>query len=437
MSATPPLPHVSTELAVAREHVEHGRLQEAQQSYRRVLAHNPTLPEALRFLANAALAHGRAAEAVDLLSRALESNRNDPDLLLELGAAYRAGERPDAARYVLERAVELSGSRRPVARLMLASVLEADQRADLALLHYFRAILDAQGMGQWLDDNSTEPGLRNLVKHAMAFVIRGRHECFDDALQPLRGGGTDGALARVDRAVAMYLRDSSEAPADPRQKPTFLYLPSLTTRPFLDNGSLPWLAECAHRIAGLGAEIDALASAAATPTVSPFNLNNLLGEGEVPTAKAELPQRLPVYQHGTLIGEARTHAPLLMAELDVAPLVHIPRHGPDAEVILLGAGDGLPLRYGRTNSRIAVAVALSGSGPIDLEVGGEPAILRPSDAIAFDPTFGYAFAGQAGGTARAVLFEVWHPALSALERKAIEAVTSAAVDFDSRLCELP
>jgi tetratricopeptide (TPR) repeat protein len=436
MSATPPLPHVSTGLSVAREHVQKGRLQEAEQAYRQVLAENPVLPEALRFLANAALAHGRPAEAVDLLSRALESDRNDPDMLLELGAAYRAGDRPDAARYVLERAVELSGSRRPSARLMLASVLEDDQRPELALLQYFRAILDAQGAGQWLDDQSTEPGLRGLVKHAMGFVANGRREWFDRAMQPLRTHESNGALDRIDRAVSIYLHESAESPGDPRQKPTFLFVPSLGTGPFIDPASLPWLGESTRRIAGLGAELAALAGSAAAPATSPFNLQSLLGGDQAPAAAAEVPQRAPVYQHGTLVDEAKAHAPRLVAALEDTPLVRIPWHGPDAEVVTLAPGDRTSSRSGRTNSRIAVAVAPSDSAEVVLEVGGERATLRPSRALAFDPTYGYAFANHGGGTARLVLFEVWHPGLSPAERGAVEAVTAAAVEFDSRLYEL-
>ena len=437
MPATPSMPRVTTELAAAREHVNQGRLHDAERVYRSILAENPAFPEALRFLANAALAQGRPGEAVELLSRALETNRDDPDMLLELGAAYRAGDRPDAARYVLERAVELSGTRRPSARLMLANVLENDQRPDLALLHYFHAILDAQGAGQWLDDDTTEPGLRGLVKHAMEFVIRGRRALFDDALRPLRDDASDGALDRVDRTVAIYLHETPEAPGDPRQKPSFLYVPALGAGPFPDEASLPWLAACTVRIAGLGPEVDTCANAMAAPTTSPFSLKNLLGEDQAPASKNETPQRILVYQHGTLMENARNNAPQLVAALEETPLVRIPWHGPDAEVIQLAKGDQVPLRFGRTNSRISVAIALSDSVDAMIEVGGERVVLRPSHAVVFDSTFGYTFANHSlDGTARVVTFEVWHPGLSPLERKAIEAVTAVAVDFDTKLYEL-
>jgi hypothetical protein len=175
----------------------------------------------------------------------------------------------------------------------------------------------------------------------------------------------------------------------------------------------------------------------ATPATSPFNLQNLLGGDQAPAANPEMPQRIPVYQHGTLIENARNHAPQLVAALEDTPLAHIPWHGPDAEIIQLAQGDHVPPRFGRTNSRISVAIALSDSAEVVIEVGGERVVLQPSRALVFDSTFGYTFANHSSdGTARVVTFEVWHPGLSTLERKAIEAVTGVAVEFDTRLYEL-
>src|SRR5690348_10846868 len=160
----------SREVVNAHRLIREGRLAEAEQAFRRALEAQPGHTEALRFLANAALARGAAGEAVELLNRAAAADRNDIGVLMELGVAYRAADRRDESRYVLERALQASGGRNTTDRLLLANVLELDQRPELALAHYFRAILEAQGAGQWLGDDSTEPGLRQLVRHAMRYV---------------------------------------------------------------------------------------------------------------------------------------------------------------------------------------------------------------------------------------------------------------------------
>lgn len=439
MPELPSLPDISTELAAARAHAQQGRLDAAEQAYRRVLDENPTLPEALRFLAHAALAHGRPGDAAELLSKALiGKDRNDPDLLLELGAAYRAGGRPDAARYVLERAVALGGPQRPAARLMLANAMEFDQRPDLALLHYFRAILDAQGAGQWLGDDTTEPGLRQMVRHAMAFTSRERRQLFDGALRDAQTGASEEPSNRIRLAVSLYLRDIRQQPDDPRQKPTFLYVPSLGMDAFLDHASLPWLEDCTRSIARLSEEVNACAYLPSASSTSLFSLGNLLGQG---STKGEAPGKsrvIPIYQRGNLANEAKVHAPRLVAALDETPLVHIPRHGPDASIILLESGKTEPLRYGRSNSRVVVTIALADSALMEVAVGGEKAILQPGHALVFDPSFGYEYAASpaSSGPARAVSFEVWHPGLSEPERRAIEILTTTAVQFDARLAEI-
>lgn len=434
MSTLPPLPAVSAELGIAREHVRLGRLAEAEQSFRRVLAQNPDSPEALRFLANAALARGNPAEAVELLNRAADSNREDRGILLELGAAYRAGERLDAARYVLERVLALSGGNHPAARLLLANVLELDQRPELALLHYFRAILEAQGAGQWLDDNSTEPGLRLLVRHAMWYVARERRALFEQAMQPAyaEGGRTD----RVERALAIYLRESDERPQDPQQRPSFLHVPDLGIGRFLDNSLFPDIGEWARGLTGLGDEIAACVD---TPPAAThlFSLGALADASTADAQPAPPARSVAVYRRGALDDAARKLAPRLTAAVDALPLVRIPQHGPDVEIIVLNPGAQSPLARGRTNSRVTVLIALEAEPGVDVVVGGESRTVRAGEAIVFDPSFDHQFGNDSGGRTQAICLEVWHPALSSAEREAIAALTGAAVDFDTRLQELP
>jgi aspartate beta-hydroxylase len=425
MSTVPPLPIISAELGIAREHVRQGRLAEAERMFRQILAQHPDLPEALRFLANAALARGNPAEAVELLNRAADANRDDRDILLELGAAYRAGERFDAARYVLERLIALCDGRHPVARLLLANVLELDQRPELALLQYFRAILEAQGSGRWLDDNSTEPGLRQLVRHAMGYVARGRRALFEQAIP---GQLTD----RLERALAIYLRESDERPTDPLQKPSFLYVPDLGARRFLDNSLFPDLGNWTSRLTGVSDEIDACLTA--QPKSNPFSLKALTDAGDA--ARAEPADRhMAVYRRGVLDDTARECAPGLVAALDGLPMVRIPQHGPDAGILALRAGARSPVSYGRTNSRVWMVMALESSPAMEIVVGGESRELRAGEAVVFDPTFGCQYVSP-GGTAKALWIEIWHPDLSSGERESIAALTSTAVDFDTRLQDL-
>lgn len=423
------------ELENAHRLIREGRLAEAELAFRRVLETQPGQTEALRFLANAALSRGAAGEAVELLNRAAAADRNDVGVLMELGVAYRAADRRDESAYVLQRALQASHGGNTTARLLLANVLELDQRPDLALAHYFRAILDAQQAGQWLGDDSTEPALRQLVRHAMRYVAVGRRALFDAALQSLRNGHT--RLGRIERALAIYLRESKETPADARQHPTFLYVPGLGAVPFLDTAQCEWLPGFLQRIADANSEIEACLAAPAPAAASgapPFNLATMLSARASEGTPTE--RRIPVYQRGLLHEEPRRRAPRLLAALADVPLVHIAHHGPDAELIEIAAQARSALRYGRSNSRCVMAVALSGSAPMRVLVGGEARPLEAGQAMLLDPSFGFEYANDADAPARVLAFEIWHPGLGADEREALGALTTTAVEFDGRVQNL-
>src|SRR6185437_14697438 len=319
----------SSELEIARTHVRQGNLAEAERVYRQVVDTQPDQVEALRFLANAALSRGEPGTAVGMLSRAAEVNRNDLWVLLELGVAYRSAQRMDEARSVFEHAMELSQGGNTTARLLLANVYELDGRPEMALPQYFRAILDAQAQGQWLNDSTTEPGLRQLVRHAMRYVDVGRHDLFGNALEPFRKGINAARLGRVDATLATYLHERPEAPADPRQKPSFLYIPDPGATCFPDIAAFDWLAGWSARASSLNSEALACIKGMAEEVtdVAPFNLDAMTAThdaGSVPAVE----QRIPFYQRGIFRDAMRGLAPQLSGLLEAAPLVRIPNYAP-------------------------------------------------------------------------------------------------------------
>ena len=68
-------------------------------------------------------------------------------------------------------------------------------------------------------------------------------------------------------------------------------------------------------------------------------------------------------------------------------------------------------------------------------MGGESRQLIAGRSLVFDPSFGFDYA-VGDGLAFALVFEVWNPGISRLERDALTALIQAVVDFDSRLQDL-
>jgi len=370
----------------------------------------PDDPVALRSLAAAARSRGDNAAVVALLSRASRADPDNAGLLLELGLAYRDGERPDAARYVLERAVALGGD--PGARLMLAHVLELDERPEPALLQYCRALADAQRT-RW-PGAAAATATGELVLRAEAYVRNGRRAWFDAALHALRERHGGARWDRVDDALAMYLHERDVPPGGAERPRGFLFVPRLATARHLDASRFDWpIARAAGLIAPLAEEVDGC----------------LGGVGE-------RPGRLPILLRGIPQYEAR-RAPRLVAALTQLPLVHIANHAPDAEIVQVPAGARIPPHVGGMNSRCRIIVNLAYSVPMGISVGGEGRSLAPGEVLAFDPGSGVEYASLAPAQARAVVFDAWHPDLSSVEREALSALILAAIEFDTRMQELP
>ena len=440
MASDPPFSFESTtnsELEIARTHVRQGNLADAERVYRQVAATQPDQVEALRFLANASLSRGEPGEAVAMLSRAAQANRNDTGVLMELGVAYRSAQRMDEARSVFEQALGPGHGRNTTARLLLANVYELDGRPEMALLHYFRAILDAQANGQWLSESTTDSGLRQLVKHAMRYVDTGRHDLFGSVLEPFRRGINAARLGRIDAALAIYLRERIETPADPRQQPTFLYVPDPGAACFLDAAAFDWLADWSTRSAFLDGEaLACIGNPGEEDTVfSPFSLDAMTATSGTPRAAPAGERRIPLCQRGIFQDTMRARAPQLSGMLDSVPLVRIPNYAPDVEVLALQPGTGTPARRGRSNAFCTIVVGFAGSAPLRVTVGGEPRQLHAGQALAFDSSFGFQYAAG-DAPVRALALEVWNPGLSPLERDALTALIAAVVEFDSRLQEL-
>ncbi|MEO9078427.1 MAG: tetratricopeptide repeat protein [Rhodanobacter sp.] len=430
---------LNRELNAARVMLREGRQVEAGESLHGILTRKPDHMEAMRLLANTALATGNPGQAIDWLNRAANLDRNNIAVLLDLGVAYRTAERLDAARYVLERVLELTSGQELTARLLLAHVLEKDQRPELALLHYFRAVLDAQHAGRWLDDASTEPSLRTLVRHAMNYVDRGRHSLLDAALRPVRASSEAGAMDRVQRSLAIYLRQRDEPRDDPRQQPRILYVPGLGAAPVIDQTPLHWMAGLIACMATSTEEIDrCLQRADGRKTeAATFSVSETHATYPPPTnLPAPLADEMALYVAGKATEWTQSDAPNLLACLAKAPLAHIPHHGPEVSIISLPPSVSMAVRHGRTNAHCSVVINLPGSKRIDVVVGGSALPLQPGESLVLDPSFGMGYTNASDSLARVLVFDIWHPKLSALERDALSALFQAIVDFDTRLQEL-
>jgi predicted O-linked N-acetylglucosamine transferase (SPINDLY family) len=126
-------------LASAIEHHQQGRLQEAHDLYRQILAARPDHPDALHLLGVIALQAGDPATAVELIGNAVALNGGIADYHNNLGLALTGLERAEDAVAALERALTCSPDH-AIAHNNLGNALKALGRAEAALAAYERAL---------------------------------------------------------------------------------------------------------------------------------------------------------------------------------------------------------------------------------------------------------------------------------------------------------
>ena len=427
MTAVPD-PRVDALLAQARGLIADGRLG-AEPLLDQALALAPDCAEAWSLHAHAAQARGDAQRALECLQQACRADPRDPRLLFRLGAVAGAlGYRQDALR-ALEFALELAPNLHR-ARLKIGQLLEAAGDHRGATRAYLKAIVRAQFDGQWLDDATLPPALRDAVLHASEFAKRGRVDAILGLLEPLIERYGRDEMRRVERALRGYLELESIASPDPRQKPKFLYCPDLPTRAFFDRASFPWFEALEAAYADIRAEAESVLGDPAA--LQPFLT---LGPNSDPAAFLAGGETAPgwdayfFYRHGLRYDAHHARCPRTSAALEASPLVRIADHAPEICFSVLTPGSHILPHHGVTNVRVVVHLPLIVPEGCTIRVAGEDHRWREGQCVAFDDTFLHEAWNPSGDTRAIVLMDAWNPYLSEAERRAFAEVVEGVGDF--------
>lgn len=431
-------PSVSTldsQLDVARMLAKQRRALEAAQTYTRVLELAPENVEALNFLGMHALNAGQAVHAIELFDRAAVLDAATPQVRCNLGVAYLAVNRLDQACQAFENALKVA-PKFFLARLNYGHVLELLGRESEALRQYFSAITQAQSHGRWLDDATTAPALRELVKHAMEYVDFRRRLLFESVLAPLRECYGDDALRRATHCLQIYLGELPAPSPDPRQRPKFLYFPDLPTTAYFPRELFPWYQVLEGNFATIRDEL--LAALATKDSLEPFlgsrspeEISGYLRGTGKPAWEAFF-----FYRHGQRNHENCARCPRTTAILDALPtLVRIRDHAPEVCFSVLTPGTHILPHRGVTNTRLVTHLPLIVPEDCALTVGGEEHVWQEGRCVTFDDTFEHEAWNRSDQTRVVMLLDVWNPHLSEVEREAATRLVERIGDFN-RECEI-
>jgi aspartate beta-hydroxylase len=414
---------ISEPLQLLRE----GRLAEAERAYERVLERSPNDLQALNIVALAALRSGRPRRALDLLGRAIKVDDRDAPTQFHLARAHEAVGDLAAALAAYECALRLKPEFH-LARLHRAAALERAGESRAALVNFARALREAQHEGRWTSSATTPQALRALVEHAARTVRNARRELFFGLLEPLAQRFGRDSLTRVERCLRIHLVEEPADYPDARQQPTFLYFPGLSARPYLDRSLFPWIAALEAQTGVIRDELlGVLGSDAGRERVftsDALEQQNLRGLAEPPSWTGYY-----FYRHGERREGNCAGCPQTIRALDALPLARVPAHAPEVLFSVFTPGTQLLAHRGVTNTRLVGHLPLIVPENCALSVGGEVHEWQEGRVVVFDDTYEHEAWNRSSRTRVVLIFDLWHPGLTEVERLAVSELVVALGEF--------
>jgi aspartyl/asparaginyl beta-hydroxylase (cupin superfamily) len=374
-----------------------------------------------------------AAAAVRRLERALEAQPLDLALHQQLAEAHRRLlQRADRERELTAICRELPFAF--TSRLHLAALHDARGDRRGAVIEFTRAIKTAQLRGFWYDQGSTPPWILDLVLRAMDVAHHGRIELFHAVLEPLEARYGKDELTRVRRALAMYLGLEPTVYRDPRQQPSFLYIPDLPVAPVFPRDALPFADGYEAQTAAIAEEMRAVRDGAG---VQPFHYDVPEAQRRQLTAGGAWDAYF-FYVDGERQGAHHAACPQVSAVLAALPLDHVRDHGPEVCFSIMRPGAHILPHRGVTNARAVLHLGLEIPDGCALNL---PAVQQVGWQVgrcfAFDDTYEHEAWNRSTTTRTILLADIWNPYLREAERAALAELVGAIGDFNRAAAPAP
>jgi aspartyl/asparaginyl beta-hydroxylase (cupin superfamily) len=398
----------------------------------------------------AAAALGRTNESDTLLVRATEMAPEHPAVLNELGTRMMQRGEPGKARDLFRRATQLDPDHPALWSNLAASLdalglleeeMEALERAlqleprHLASLLQKGALIEARG-----DPRNAARAYRNALAtlapgvsppaSAAPAVERAREVVrADDAalatslearlieIRERHGGGTQ---RRVDRCLEILTGKRSRYTS----QPTFMYFPEIPCVEFFERADFPWLDaieaaadEIRSELTGvLVSDRAGLEPYVAYPDGVPLDQWRDLNKSRRWSAYF-------LWNQGVEQPAHMARCPRTVAALKGAPQCDVARRAPTAFFSILDATTAIPPHTGVTNTRLTVHLPLIVPSGCGFRVGSETREWIPGKAWVFDDTIEHQAWNRSDMPRAILIFDIWNPFLTAVERELIRAAT--------------
>jgi aspartyl/asparaginyl beta-hydroxylase (cupin superfamily) len=365
--------------------------------------------------ADRAVAAGDVTGAIALLQQAANAGGADLALWLKLAAMHRATGKPGAALDAVHRALEFQ----PLdftALLLRASLLQrlGDPGA-------------GEAWGQALAHKPEGP----LPDQVAAAVAEG--EAHHAAWLAERESRLAAAMADAEKRandeersrIARFRTNALSRTRPFHSEPTHFHFPGLAEREFHPRRLFPWLEQLEVATDIIAKEFEAVMQAERAELV-PY----IQYEDYMPLDQWRSLNRNPdwtaihLIKNGEPIEANGRHCPRTLALLAPLPQPRIAGAGPNTMFSLLAPHTAIPPHVGFNNARLVCHLPLVVPDGCWFRVGAETREWKRGQAFVFDDTIEHEAMNDSEQLRVVLIFDIWHPGLSPVERDAVAALVA-------------
>lgn len=381
-------------------------------------------PAALNMLGLTILAEGRHGEAAALLRRAIAADPKSPELWMNLAKAFREQSDDAGELQALEGALAID-QRHFMALVRLAELFERTGDRPRAAERW-SGVLAMAGMME-----ERPPALETMLDHAREFVAgqrAGFAAAVETGLADARSGLDESQRRRFDACVDHALgRRVIYA-----NHPAGMHFPFLPAEEFFERAHFPWLDRIEAKTDIIRAELEALL-AEDQSAIRPY----VAMEPGTPANKwSPLDHKLDwgalhLWKDGRRDEAVCARVPKTAAAVEALPLSDLPGRTPTVFFSLLRPGTHLPAHSGVSNVRAIIHLPLIVPPGCAFRVGGETREWEVARAWAFDDTIEHEAWNRSDQLRAILIFDVWNPYITEIERDLLRRFYSVAAGTDS------
>jgi aspartate beta-hydroxylase len=403
---------------------------DAQRLFREAEAILPDHPLVLHERGRRLAVAGDAAAAHAILERLVVQVPNYLPFWLSLAAAQRALGRREEELKTLERALALDPTH-------LVVLLQKGALLDLMGKPRSAAAVFSHALQTLATGTPLPPSIEAHVRFAESRVRENAatlSEAIDARIARLPSPSAGGSRMRFDRCLDRVLgRRRIYAP-----EPTFMLFPYLRNYEYFDRALFPWLAGLEAATAAIREELLGVLrddQAGVQPYIAFSDGLPLRQWRELNNSRRWSAYFL--WNQGRREEANLARCPRTAAALADLPQVDIEGRGPTAFFSILDAHTHIPAHSGVTNTRLTVHLPLIVPPGCRFRVGGETREWQEGTAWVFDDTVEHEAWNDAEAPRAILIFDVWNPELTALERDLVRETMTALAEYYAREGDIP